>query len=260
MKFVPPCWGAPPDALKLGSEEIHVWSAAVDCEGAHQEGLRQLLSADELARAQRFRYDDDRREFIVARGLLRLMLGRYLDREPAALVFSGGPRGKPALSTERGGATVRFNVAHSWGRILYAFARERDVGVDLERICPDWAVEDLAARFFSLRENAKLRALPAAQRREAFFACWTRKEAFVKAKGDGLSQPLDGFDVSLAPDEPAALLDSRIDSLDVYRWSIRQVPPLPGYACAVAGEGLNWELKCWARTGQSKTGLTPRNQ
>jgi len=221
-----------------------VWCAAVDGESSRLESLRQLLSPDEREKVARFCFQKTREEFIVARGLLRIILGRCLDANPAELCFRLGPHGKPSLTAGSGHDALRFNVSHSGGLILYAVSRQREVGVDLERICSELVVEDLAARFFSPRENAALLALPKNRRREGFFACWTRKEAFLKAKGDGLSQPLDGFDVSLAPGEPAALLGSRGPARDVERWSIREVPSIPGYAGAVAGEGVDWELRC----------------
>jgi len=247
-------WPVPSDMPGLSADEVHVWCAAVDHEASLLDRLQQLLSAEERAKANRFRLPKARAEFVVARGLLRIIVGRYLDTKPAYMQFCTGPHGKPALLAQSGQAALRFNVSHSGGFILYAVSRQREVGVDLERICSELAVEDLAARFFSPRENAALLGLPKNRRRDGFFACWTRKEAFLKAKGDGLSQPLDGFDVSLAPGEPAALLGSRSHARDVERWSIREVPSIPGYAGAVAGEGADWVLRCWSlRKGQPWT-------
>jgi len=239
-------WPVPSDMPRLGADEVHVWCAAVDHEASLLDRLQPLLSAQEWAKAKRFRLQKARAECVVARGLLRIIVGRYLNSNPGDLRFCAGPHGKPALLAQSGQAALRFNVSHSVGFILYAVSRQREVGVDVERICSELVVEDLAARYFSPRENAALLGLPKNHRRDGFFACWTRKEAFLKAKGDGLSQPLDGFDVSLAPGEPAALLGSRGQARDVERWSIREVPSIPGYAGAVAGEGVDWVLRSWS--------------
>jgi 4'-phosphopantetheinyl transferase len=177
--------------------------------------------------------------------MLRTLLGRYLDLEPNGLRFSYGSHGKPALAGECGGGKVRFNLSHSHELALFAFTRGRVVGIDLERIRPDLVNEQIAERFFSPREIAMLRALPGSLEKEAFFTCWTRKEAYIKARGDGLSLPLDAFDVSLVPGEPAELLESRENSNEVSRWCLQELVPDPGYVAAIAVEGHLWQLKCW---------------
>lgn len=238
-------WPAPREAPRLNTGEVHVWCGAVDSEASRLESLLQLLSADEREKVGLFRFQKPREEFIVARGLLRIILGRCLDANPAELRFQVGPHGKPSLALGSGHDALCFNVAHSGGLILFAVSPHCEVGVDVERVCSNLAVEELASRFFSPRENATLLALPEKRRREGFFACWTRKEAFLKAQGDGLSQALDSFDVSLVPGEPAALLASRSAAHDIEHWSIQELPSIPGYAGAVAAEGLDWELRCW---------------
>jgi 4'-phosphopantetheinyl transferase len=187
----------------------------------------------------------DREHFIVARGVLRAILGRYLNRVPECLSFSYGARGKPALAGESDTDAIRFSVSHSHGVALYAFTRGREVGIDLERIRCDLAAVEIAERFFSRREVAMLRSLPTAVQHQAFFRCWTRKEAYIKAKGEGLSLPLDQFDVSLAPEEPAAVLGAQRDPSEASRWSLQDLAPAPGYAAALAAEGHGWRLACW---------------
>jgi 4'-phosphopantetheinyl transferase len=205
--------------------------------------LCQVLSADERDRAARFHFDRDRRRFMAGRGLLRLILARYLDRPPGSLRLSYGPRGKPALAESRGTPPLRFNVSHAAGLALYAVGRDRELGVDVERIAPELEA-GIAERFFSPREVAALARVPPDRRSESFFACWTRKEAYVKAKGDGLALGLDQFDVSLAPGEPAALLHVDGDPGETVRWSLLALDPGTGYAAALAVEGAGWRLSC----------------
>ncbi|MGH7773245.1 MAG: 4'-phosphopantetheinyl transferase family protein [Candidatus Binatia bacterium] len=236
---------APPKTLILGSDEVHIWRATLDLNASDVQDLWQTLSADERARAEQFHFQKDRERFIVGRGLLRIILGRYLDTKPENLRFCYNPQGKPALAREPGRDGICFNLSHSDGLALYAITRRREVGVDLERIQPDLAVDEIAEHFFSPREIAMLRALPTHMQKEAFFNCWTRKEAYIKARGEGLTLRLDQFAVSLAPGEPAALLDTKDDPQEASRWSLRELVPGPGYVAALAAEGYNWQLRCW---------------
>jgi len=198
-----------------------------------------------LDRARRFHFQRDSERFIVTRGLLRCILGRYLGIEPGRLRFVYNSYGKPALATASDEGALCFNLSHSGGLALYAVARGRQVGIDLERIRAVPEIEQIAQRFFSSREYAAFRSLAAGLRQEAFYSCWTRKEAYIKARGQGLSLPLDQFDVSLVPGEPARLLDVRGDSQDGHHWLLRELEPGPGYVAALAVEGHGWKLKCW---------------
>lgn len=239
-------WRPPPETLMLGSDEVHVWRACLDRDTSYVQSLRQILSADEQARARRSYFEKDRKHFIVARGLLRIILSRYLDMEPSQLHFCYNPNGKPSLGITSDEETLNFNVSHSCGLALYAVTRGREVGIDLERIRADFACEQIAERFFSSQENAMLRALPAKRvKHKAFFNCWTRKEAYIKARGEGLSLPLDQFDVSLAPGGPAMLLNTREDPQEVSRWSLQELIPAPGFVATLAVEGHGWRLACW---------------
>ncbi len=246
-------WPSPPPPtaeLALPRDEAQVWCAALDGAAERRALLWPLLSADEQERARRFRFDRDRDRFTVARGLLRHLLGRYLGVDPARLRFAYNAHGKPALEDPQpdapGKECPQFNVSHSAGLALYACAREAAVGVDLERRRPLSDMAQVAARFFSSREQALLRALPPERRLDAFYACWTRKEAYVKARGEGLSLPLDRFSVSLAPGEPARLLHVEDDPRgeQVARWSLHDLAPAAGYAAALAVEGHGRRLVC----------------
>jgi 4'-phosphopantetheinyl transferase len=234
-------WRAPPETVVLGCDEVHVWRATLDQTSSQIQSFLHTLAADERARAERFYFEKDREHFVVARGVLRAILGGYLSRTPESLSFCYSSHGKPFLA----GNTIRFNMSHSHGVALYAVTRGREVGIDIERIRVDVEVAEIAERFFSRREVAVLRTLPAEVQREAFFNCWTRKEAYIKVRGEGLSLPLDQFDVSLAPGEPAALLDTRPDSSEAARWSLQELTHTPGYVAALAVAGHDWHFTCW---------------
>ena len=238
-------WNSPPENLVLGKNEVHVWRAALNVPAAQRLSLQQTLTADELARAVRFHFEKDREHFIVARGLLRNILGRYLDAAPGQLRFSYSLHGKPSLAPQSTHDDLCFNLAHASGLALYAVTRARDIGVDIERISPHLADEQVAERFFSPQEVAELRNFSGNVLPQAFFNCWTRKEAYIKARGEGLSLPLDQFAVSLAPGEPAALLSCRGDGQEARSWSLEALDPAEGYVAAVAVEGHGWLLKCW---------------
>lgn len=212
---------------------------------ARVRDFERTLAADERDRANRFVRERDRVRFVISRGLLRAILGRYLARDPRCLRFDYNPFGKPMLSTGSGLPAIRFNVSHSDEMALYAVASGREIGVDIERIQSDFSTDDVALRFFSRQEIATFRALPASCRVEAFFACWTRKEAYLKARGNGLALPLDSFDVSLTPGRPAALLNVHDDAVEATRWSLRELFPGPDHVAALAVEGHGWCLHCW---------------
>jgi 4'-phosphopantetheinyl transferase len=227
-------WERPPATVGLQPGEVHVWSAVL---GTPPRAVALCLSDDERGRAERFHSAALRDRFVAWRALLRTVLGRYLGLDPASLRFTYGQGGKPALASGTGVAPLRFNLSHSQERALYAVSADREVGIDIERVRPDVEYEEVARRFFSAGEVAALLALPPDRRVEAFFACWTRKEAFVKARGGGLQIPLDGFEVSLAPDEPAALL--RVDGgpEERLRWTLRSLDAASGFAAALAVSG-----------------------
>ena len=222
----------------LGEADVHVWRAALDRPPDRVAALAALLSPDERDRAARFHFARDRRRYTVGRGVLRRLLGAYLGVPGDGLVFSYGPQGKPALAS----GDLRFNLAHTGAVALYAVTRRREVGVDIEGFRPDFATDEIAERFFSDAERRALRALAPAERCRAFFSCWARKEAYIKALGGGLSIPLDGFDVSLAPGEPAALLATRPIAADAARWTLAEIEAGPDAAAALAVEGRGWRL------------------
>ena len=238
-------WNTPPKTLILPSDAVHVWRASLCVSAASLRTFEGTLTGDEYARAERFYFQKHRERFIAGRGLLRNILSRYLGKEPDRLRFCYNSYGKPALIEEADADGLCFNLSHSHVMALYAVTREREIGIDIEYFRPDVETEKLAERFFSPREAAALRALPEHLRKKAFFNCWTRKEAYIKAEGKGLAIPLNAFDVSLTPGEPAALLHSQRHPQETSRWVLRALDPEPGYAAALAVKGHDWKLKCW---------------
>jgi 4'-phosphopantetheinyl transferase len=238
-----PQWEAPPAKVIATNDEVHVWRIALQEKLAPR--LRSILSPDECARADRFHFPRDRNRFIVARGSLRTILGVYLKQKPDHLSFSYSQFGKPALAAHPDAHELSFNLSHANELALLAVTSGRAIGVDIEFIRPEFASAEIAERFFSSHEVAELRALPGETQREAFFNCWTRKEAYIKAIGEGLSLPLNQFHVSLAPGSAAALLGNLKDAAEVSRWSLQELDPGPEYVAAVAVEGRGWKLRCW---------------
>jgi len=200
-------WLTAPSDVILPEDEIHVWRANLDQESWITKNLEANLSEDERARASKFHFERDRNRFIVARGLLRRILAAYLKQEPAMLHFCYGPKGKPSLQkTGTRFPEVNFNLAHANGQVVYAFASRRQLGIDLEPIRDDFPTIEIAKRFFSSQEIDQLLELPCDERQEAFFLGWTRKEAYIKARGEGLHIELDSFAVALAPGWEARFL------------------------------------------------------
>ena len=238
-------WRLPPLALKLGGNEVHVWQASLRTEVNTLHALQELLSEEETIKARKFRFEKDRHHFIIAHGVLRTLLGRYLKTDPHLLHFDYNAYGKPSLGYPFSESTLHFNVSHSHEVALYAFTYARQIGVDVEYMRLDIDYIELAKYSFSPHEQAMLSSLPKALRHQGFFNGWTRKEAYIKAKGKGLSLPLDSFDVSLCPGEPVKLLASREVPQETACWSLQELLPASGYAAALAVEGSGWDVSCW---------------
>jgi len=193
-----------------------------------------LLAADECERAGRFAFDHLRQSFTLARGALRILLARALGVTPEAIRFSYGEKGKPGLAAA---TPFRFNVSHSSALVLIAITSDCELGVDIEKIRPMPDLQSIAGRFFSGEETEALMSLRPDQREAAFFRCWTRKEAYIKAIGDGLSAPLDGFAVTLDPSLPARMIHLAGDRTAAGAWNLHDLLIEPGYAAALAYAG-----------------------
>jgi 4'-phosphopantetheinyl transferase len=223
-------WQTPSEPFVLPSHTVHVWRAELTCSPNALELYTASLSADEQERAARFRFETDRASYIAARGILRQLLAGYLATEPQRLTFDANAFGKPLLTGEFD-PSLQFNLSHSGGIGLFAFARHRRVGVDVEFCRPNIDFNALAESVFSPQERQFLRLMPADYRAPAFFACWTRKEAYIKAQGQGMALALDSFDVSLTPGHPQ-LLATRPDPDEAQRWTLLDLAP--GFGCAAA--------------------------
>ena len=237
-------WLDPPSALLLPAGEVHIWRAGLDAPVV-EEQLSQVHSVDEIERASRFRFPRDRNRYLVGRAMLRSILARYLACAPGDLCFRYGASGKPMLADTFKGETLEFNVSHSGEYAIYAVARDQKVGIDIEHMRVDMPYEQIAAQFFSPEENRHLRSLPESLRRTAFYFIWTRKEAYVKARGEGLSLPLDRFDV-LTPEPYPAFTPFLIRDVVVESpWSVQDLEAFADYASSLVIEGAFPLLYCW---------------
>jgi 4'-phosphopantetheinyl transferase len=239
-------WQKPPAKLSLVSGEIHLWRAWLHPAAQVIAQMAGWLAPDELDKAARFHFERDRQRYQVGRGLLRFILGAYLSFRPSRVQLVYNFFGKPGLlSSGPKNETVFFNVAHTADWALYAITLGEDIGVDVEQLHPVFAMDQIATRFFSRQERSVLLALPAAQRQTAFFEVWTRKEAFLKALGSGLAHSLNGFSVSVAPDQSARLEEIGGNTQAAATWSIYTLSPADGYTAAIAIQGAGHSFKFW---------------
>jgi len=227
----------------LADARVHVLMANVAAHALDEDSFEAVLCEGERERASRFVFERDRAQYVVAHGLLRMVLARYLGAPPAALRFDVGRYGKPRLADANGGTALTFNLSHTSDLVVIAVARHRAVGVDVERWLPKLEHEEVAERYFSRAEQAELRSLPPDQKIGGFFACWTRKEAYIKATGFGVSRGLDYFDVTVAPGKQARIIADRLGSVGVNRWTLHDLALPDSYSGAVVGEGCDWRLE-----------------
>ena len=225
----------------LGQKEVHAWLADLRRNAEEIDAFKLLLSNEEQERASRFHFDKDRRRFTASRAILRELLARYLNAAAGAIRFHYNAHGKPEVAEPV--SDFSFNVSHSGDYALYAFTRNRAVGIDVEQIRPDFATAEIAERFFSRNEVERFTGLPAEQQREAFFQCWTRKEAYIKAHGLGLALPLHSFAVAFGRGCSPALLSHERDQELPSAWKFWNLPAPVGYVGAVAVRGTDLRLR-----------------
>ncbi len=238
-------FSALPTNLDLGYNDIHIWCAALDQPQCLMQSLVNTLSVDEKKRADRFRFEHDRRRFIAGRGVLRLLLAQYLSVEPDRIRFYYHPYGKPFIAECLNEKGVHFNLSHSEGYALFGFTCRRKIGVDIEYIQVISEMEEIANRFFSFQEKRVLKGLPDQEKNAVFYNFWTRKEAFAKAVGTGLGQAFDQIDVSQCPGPPSLEMSREDLSEKEFCWSIQDLNPVPGFAAAIAIEGMTGPVHYW---------------
>ena len=233
-----------PEPPQLHEGEVHIWDADLNCSNSLISELFQLLSTDEQARAKQYRLNRDYKHYIVARAILRKILSRYLITEPAQISFSYNQYGKPFLKEDKSEQQLMFNLSHSNGIALYAITLGKDIGVDIEHVSSDLEYDEIANHFFSQREASIICSLSGYMKALTFYSCWVRKEAYVKARGDGLMMTLSQFNVTLAPVEPAALLNNQWAPEDPKHWSLHDLNVGQQYIAALAVEGNPTSIKC----------------
>ena len=244
-----PYWSEPLATPALGADDVHVWYADLNVACSELRRFEDTLSPDERRRTAHYPLPKHRVRFIVRRGILRELLGQYLGRMPDRVRLRYGAHGKPGIAGVPGDMALNFNLAHSRDVALYAFSLHRRVGVDIEHIRDDVECASIAEHFFSPAEAMALSRLPAVEQVGAFFSCWTRKEAYIKARGEGLSLPLSRFTVSVDPHRPAALLETSDEPAERLKWSVADLAVRPDCRAALIVEGQGWRLNCWRRCG-----------
>jgi len=232
-------WAQPPAELPALEASVHVWAARLDDASVDLERGRDLLSPDERERAARFRFEWHRRRYLVAHIALHEILCRYLPVEPARISFDLGANGKPKLHQALTPSGIEFNLSHSNEMALLAVAHGREVGVDVEHAREQFEFQDVAERFFTAKEVSAMRALPPALRRQAFFKCWTSKEAILKAKGTGLSGAQEEVEISLGSDEQVRI------AANVPNWWLFELAPIAGYEAALVVAGAPVPIHCY---------------
>ena len=249
VETFPDPWLIPVWPVKLGEGVVHVWRACLDVAVEELQARSQLLTEEERARGARYLRTEVGSRFMAGRGLLRRLLGMYLGSDAAEVEFVFNSFGKPALSPKHGAGDLCFNLSHSHDCALLAFTCGRKLGVDIEKVRPDFATREIAQRFFSPAEAERLQALPVEAQVSAFFQCWTRKEGYIKARGEGLSLGLDSFEVAFGPGLEPAVLQASDEANAKTRWLVVDLQPRNGFAGALVVERPVQGVYCWNADG-----------
>ncbi|PHN08618.1 4'-phosphopantetheinyl transferase family protein [Flavilitoribacter nigricans] len=236
-------WKEAPEIALPVAGEVHLWKVELTVPAPTLDHYQTIIAQEEKERAAKFYFEKDRHQYIVGRARLRLLLGRYLDLAPQAVRFEFNQFGKPNFPNEQG---LQFNISHSGGLAVMGFTRDAAIGVDLEKINPNIEVKLIASRFFAEVEKRQILALPTERQASAFYRCWTSKEAFIKAHGQGLSLPLDQFEVEIHPDRKAALKNVHWEPELVESWSIIDFVPEDGFVGAVMCDTTIERVRCYS--------------
>ena len=233
-------WELPPENLFIAPSEVHIWRSDLQAPLTLFPQYEKVLSRDERIRAQKFHFQKDRNQYITGRGILRHLISLYTQIAPEKIKFEYSRFGKPSAPEL---PNLQFNLSHAGGRVIYAFTRNGEIGIDLEALRKGIEIAQIAKRFFATSEREAILALPEAQRAAAFFHCWTCKEAFIKAHGQGLSLPLDEFEVDINPDKPAALKAVHWAPSIIRTWDIHAFHPGENFFAALVTDHKIKEVK-----------------
>ena len=243
LNELPNKWEFLPSDLALGEGEVHLWRVQLDLPPTVVDDIENVLSEAEREKAARYYIEADRARFTASKVCQRTVLGAYLGIAPGSVTFRVNSYGKPSLSGEHRDESLQFNLSHTRGLGLFAVARGSEIGVDIEEIRSREMDLGIAHRFFSQQEVKSLERLSAAEQKIAFYVCWTRKEAYIKARGQGLSFPLDKFSVSFEPDVPPILLSNDVDPEEVRRWDVYHIDLGDAYTGALVIRACPWTFK-----------------
>lgn len=230
-------WDSPPPCPLLHSDEVHVWFVSLSISKERVQEFSKTLSAEEMQRVARLRFDRDQQRFIAARGMLKRILGAYLARAPEEIRLIYGARGKPAIDDALLDGSLRFNLSHTHQSALVAVASGREVGVDLEDISRRVEAEQIVDQLLTVREQAVYRAVPQAARQELFLRYWTCKEAFAKATGEGLTMPLEQIEIVLTPNSHAQIATTNSLTTTAQSWTLHEFRPSDEEVGALVTEG-----------------------
>jgi 4'-phosphopantetheinyl transferase len=236
-------WEFPPEEVQLQRSQVHIWRVWLDAPSHQIETLKFNLSEAEIRRAEKFHFLKDRNRFLAAHNYTRQILGRYLDLAPEQILYTYNDHGKPDIDHKHAPGPLHFNLSHSDSVCLLAVSNEMQLGVDVERVKHKENIEEIAQRFFSPGEVEQLFAQPESHRDEAFFRCWTRKEAYIKAHGGGMSIPLDQFEVTFISGVPPKINHIGGNVREAARWTLYHLNPREGFIGALAVEGQPIDLK-----------------
>jgi 4'-phosphopantetheinyl transferase len=256
------CWeNFSQSRLTLDRNLVHLWCAAINPSASIVRDLGLTLSEEEWERAERFKFPKDQRRFIVGRGLLRRLLASYLSCEPGAVEFTYGASGKPGLTGKLGCDLLSFNLSHAGSLVMFAFARGRQLGVDIEGVDAGVDIDPIVNQFFTPGEIADVNSRPADLRHHRFFELWTRKEALAKAQGKGLFTALRELDTSAFDSDEGVIQDPELNHL-VRSWWLSQLAPAPGYVAALAANKGSFRIACremrWTELSNSEPGPSLR--
>lgn len=236
--------------MTVSEAQVHLWRQSLDLSSLALSRLCEVLSVDEISRANQFHREVDHNRFIAARGLLRIILSRYISRDAANIAFSYSKFGKPYIASTSNASELTFNIAHSANLAVYAITRKRKIGVDLEKVQAKFGGNEIAETVFSANEIAHLRSLSSQEQDSAFFKGWTRKEAILKAMGTGLSQPLNQYEVMFDLETSPTLSDDRLDRNPLRSWWVKSIDLGDDFVAAVALIGDDWKISYWQLNGE----------